>query len=47
MRFIASNPILFSKRDGRPKPEDRITGHFSLQPRFNRDNYFTGIIADI
>ena len=52
MRFFAGNPILFSKWDGRPKSESRwlsgrSTGHFSLQPRFNIDNYFTGIIADI
>ena len=35
IRFFASNPLLFFKLDGRQKTEDRSTGHFGLQTRFN------------
>jgi hypothetical protein len=46
-RFFASNPIFYKIRDGRPKSEDRCTGHFSLLVRIILNYHFTGIIAYI
>jgi hypothetical protein len=47
IRFFASNPKIFYKQDGRPKSEDRCTGHFSFLVRFILSYHFTGIIAYI
>ena len=42
IRFFACNSMLFFKRDGRRKSEDRCIGHFSLEARFSVDNQSTG-----